>query len=226
MQIHVKLPCHDLVDGIERRPNVDAVAQAVEELYRKGAEIAGLEFRLAFCKLHNHDVTVALEFFVARAGERKRASRQIMPAREVTPQFTIGLFPITQWLCRSGQPRCQAKSMEQPVGRQRLQVAAVGFRCGAERARSQPDVAHTKGNRLQGHNIAALCQCSGRYGRTGILILKCERRCTKNSTGAGDSGGGDERATADLMRHRILDCEQTIWIWIMLTIKAWDTGAT
>src|SRR5450631_3890320 len=35
--VHVKMPCHDLVDGVERRPDVNAVAQAVEELYRKGA---------------------------------------------------------------------------------------------------------------------------------------------------------------------------------------------
>ena len=124
-----------------------------------------------------------------------------MPAREVTPQLTIGLFPITQWLRGSGQSRCQAKGMEQAVGRQCLQVAAVGFRCRAERARSQPDVAHTKGNRLQGYNLAALRQCSGRDGCAWTLILKCERRCTKNSTGTGNSGGGDERAAADLVQQ-------------------------
>src|SRR5271165_5769259 len=54
--VHVKMPCHDLVDGVERCPDVDSVAQAVEELYRKGAQIAVLESYLAFCKFRNHDV--------------------------------------------------------------------------------------------------------------------------------------------------------------------------
>ena len=59
-RVHIEMTRHDLVIGVERGPDIHAVAQTVEPLDRECAEIAVLALSLTFGQLGHHEVAVAL----------------------------------------------------------------------------------------------------------------------------------------------------------------------
>src|SRR5215469_2866362 len=50
-----------------------------------------------------------------------------MTARIVTTKFTIGCFPAPEWLRRSRKSCVEAEGVQQPIRRQGIEIAAVGF---------------------------------------------------------------------------------------------------
>ena len=59
-RVHVKMPGHDFVKGVERSPNLHSIAQAVEQLRRERTEIAIPVLRLAFRQFSDHQIAVVL----------------------------------------------------------------------------------------------------------------------------------------------------------------------
>ena len=100
-RVHVQVTGHDLVNGVERGPDVHTITQSVKEFLWKCAKVAIFVSRLAFCQLRNHQVAVTLELFVIRTGERERTSGQVMSTGKMAAQFAIGFFPIPQGLSGS-----------------------------------------------------------------------------------------------------------------------------
>ena len=147
------MPGHDFVNGVERSPYIHSIAQAVEHFLRERAEIAIFVLRLALSQLGNHNIAVALEFFISRTCEGQRASRKVMPAGKVTAQFAIGLFPITQRLRGGWQTGREAKRMKQTVGGEGLQISPVSLSRRGECPWLESHILHRKWNRLRRNHL-------------------------------------------------------------------------
>ena len=75
VQVHVEQTGHDFVHGVEGRPHRDALPQTIEQLLRKGAEIAILIRRLAARQFRDQCVAFLLEVFIAGARIHQRDCR-------------------------------------------------------------------------------------------------------------------------------------------------------
>jgi hypothetical protein len=126
-----------------------------------------------------------------------------MSASEVTPQFTIGLFPLTKRFGRRWQAGGQTERVKQAVGRKSLQIFSIGVGRRAKGSRLEFHILHRKRTRLRRDYFVV--NRSG-HSDTGArpLVLKGERRWTKNSSGSGHSGGCDKLATADFLHEKLL----------------------
>ena len=60
VHIHVEIPGHDFVNGVERRPNLLALAQAIKEVDRERAEITTLQRVLTLCQFGTTVLALAL----------------------------------------------------------------------------------------------------------------------------------------------------------------------
>ena len=93
IDVHVEQSGHDLVNGVEGRPHSLALAQAIEEFDREGAQISALQRRLALAEFSHDHVGVVLEVFVAGTGIHQGASGKIVAASVVAAEFAVGLLP-------------------------------------------------------------------------------------------------------------------------------------
>ena len=208
-RVHVEMPGHDFVNRVERSPNVHAITQPVKQFLRERAEIATLVLRLALGQFSDHKIAVAFEFFVARTGESQCASRKVVSAGEVATKFAVGLFPITQWLCRRRKPSGQAERVQQPVGGQRLQIFPISLCCGAKGSRLELHTLQGKWNRLRRNHLAAQWFCRGSGTGTGPRVLKGKRGCTKNRGCTSHCGRCDKLTTAEFLHIELLPLTST-----------------
>ena len=128
------------MNGVERRPDLLALAQPVEEFDREGTQIAALQGRLAFAKSGDDGVRIGLELFVSGAGIHQRARRKIMTARIVAAQFAVGGLPSAKRLGGRGNAGVDTKSVQQAVGGQGMQILPVGLHCDFARALAEADL--------------------------------------------------------------------------------------
>ncbi len=84
MYIHVEHAGHDLMDCVERRPHAHALAEPIEELVGKRAEISVLVRNLALAKIGDKRVALLFQIFIAGARIHQRHGREIMTAGEVS----------------------------------------------------------------------------------------------------------------------------------------------
>ena len=144
INVHVEQSSHDFVDGIKRRPDPFALAQAIEELNGKCAQITALHSILALSKLGNDGCPIFLDFFVAGAGIHKRRRGKIVPAGVMAAEFAIGSFPTSERLRRRRKPGIDAKCVHQAIRRQRVQKLPIGFHRDFAGPFAQPHVLHGK----------------------------------------------------------------------------------
>jgi hypothetical protein len=118
--VHVQIhkTRHDLVVSVQGSPDRAPLAQAIEKLFRKGAEIAVLQRLLAIGQFADQRIALVLQFTVTSAGIHQCAGGQVVASREVTAQFAIGFFPSSQGLSRGGDPGIHAEGVEEPVRRE------------------------------------------------------------------------------------------------------------
>ena len=113
--------------GVKGSPHSLALAQAVEEFNREGAQISALQRSLALAEFRHDRVGVVLELFVAGAGVHQRTGRKVVTARIVAAQFAVRRFPSSERLRRRGNAGIDSKGMQQSVRRQRMQILSVGL---------------------------------------------------------------------------------------------------
>src|SRR5690242_5096038 len=99
------MPGENLVNGVVRRPDGIAFAEAVEKSFGKRAQVAVGKFLLALGEFRDHLVAALLERIVAGSGVSKRARGEVMAANQMPAKFAVGLFPSTERLslgCQAG----------------------------------------------------------------------------------------------------------------------------
>ena len=135
--VHVEHAGHDLVQRVERRPRRLARAQAVEQLFRKCAQVAVAELRLALRQLCDERVAARFQRVVVGVRERQGARRKIVPG-EMSAQLVVRRFPTAERLSRSGQARGHAKHVQQPVRVVGQQMPTIDVHCIERGSRPQP----------------------------------------------------------------------------------------
>src|SRR5581483_5880003 len=148
MDIHVEQAGHDLVDGIEGRPDLLPLAEAVEELNGERAQIAALECILTFSQLRNYRGRLLAEILIAATGIHQGAGGKVMASGIVSTEFAVGSFPASERLCARGQAGVDAEGMQQAVWRQRVKILSVRFHRDLAWAISQTDLLHGEWNGL------------------------------------------------------------------------------
>ena len=143
------------MDGVEGRPDALALAQAIEKLNRKGAQVATFQRSLAVAESGNDGVCVLLEVFVAATGIHEGAGGKVMTAGIVAAKFTVRGFPASQWLRRGGNPGVDAEGVQQTVRRQGVQVLTVSLHRDLAGTLSQTHLLHRKGDRFPGNFLVA-----------------------------------------------------------------------
>ena len=106
--VHIEHAGHDLVNGVEGRPDALALLQAVPPGRREGAEIFAAELLLALGQLRDHVVALRLGLLVA-VGRQLRAGREKV-ADEMAAQFagTLAVFRLLPSAQRFGRSDRQA----------------------------------------------------------------------------------------------------------------------
>lgn len=126
-----------------------------------------------------------------------------MSASEVAPQFTIGLFPLTKRFGRRWQAGGQTERVKQAVGRKSLQIFPIGVGRRAKGPGLKSHTFHRKRTRLRSDYFVV-----NRSGDSGFgarpLVLKGERRWTKNSSGSSHGGSCHKLTTADFLHDKFL----------------------
>src|SRR2546422_11262438 len=96
--VHIKVPGHDLVDRVVRRPDVLAVAKAVEQLLRESAQVAVLLSCLTLREFGDHTVGLLLQPVIPRACVCQGAGRKVVAASKVPAQLAVRLLPAPEGL--------------------------------------------------------------------------------------------------------------------------------
>jgi len=150
--VHVEDAGHDLVDGVERRPNLVARLQPVPVLSRERAQVTVFAV-LALGEHRHHRRSLVLQRRIARGGVRQRACGQEMPG-EMPAQLAIRLLPPAERLGAGGQPCLDAEVVDQAIRRQLAQYAQVGLLGREEWAAGEAHGRHRKGFGFQGNGLA------------------------------------------------------------------------
>ena len=155
MHKHVEIPGHDFVDRVEWRPHRGPIAQSIEELDGKSAQISTVvQALLTLREFSDNPIAILLEVFIAGARVHERDRREIVAAGEVAAEFAVGGFPSAKWLRGSRQPSVDAKGMQQPIRRERLEVTAIGFHGRRGGAFPQADLLHWEWTNVPGDFLA------------------------------------------------------------------------
>jgi hypothetical protein len=124
--VHVEHARHDLVQGVEGRPDRQPLLQPLHELRGEGRQPAGSVGPLALSQLRHDGGGLRLQQLIAGAAVGQAARGQVM-AREMAAQLDVRPLPTAELPGRRGKPRGQPEGMEQAVGIERVQVHAVAI---------------------------------------------------------------------------------------------------
>ena len=142
------------MDGVERRPDLLAFAEAIEEVDRECAQISTLESGLAFAEFGDDCACILFEIFVAGGGEHQGTSRKIVAASVVAAKFAVGFLPAAEWLGRGGDSCRETEGMQQAVGREGTEKLAVGFHDDFAGSVAEADLLQWKGKNFPGNFLA------------------------------------------------------------------------
>ena len=148
LSIHVEQAGKDLVQRVVRRPHGLLFLDPVKEFFRKGAQVAGRELRLARGETRHQRLAFLLEPLVAGAGVHQRAGREVV-TDEMAAHLALGLLPAAVGSSRRGQPRIDAEGVQQPVHVQRQQILLIQVLRVLERPVEQAHLAKWKRLRLK-----------------------------------------------------------------------------
>ena len=93
VEVHVKQTGHDLVVGVEWRPDRLALGEVLEEFGRKGAQVSSSDFLLADVETGDKLIAAAFEIGVSRTRRRQRSGRKDVASGEMASQLARGVFP-------------------------------------------------------------------------------------------------------------------------------------
>ncbi len=143
------------MDGIKRRPHAFAIAQTIEKLDRKRAEVSSVvQALLAFGKFGDDGVAVLLEIFIASTRVHERHGGKIVAPGKVAAKLAAGSFPSAKRLRRRRKASIYAEGVQQAIGWKRMQVTAIGFHRRRARTFAEADLLHRERASFPGNLLA------------------------------------------------------------------------
>ena len=190
-QVDVEEAGHDLVQRVVGRPDALPGLDAVDQLFREGRQVPGVESlaserRLHLRQLRHHHVRAFLEPDVARARVHQRERRKVV-ADTVAAEFNIGRLPAAERCGGGRQAGGDSEVVKEPALVQRQQVLLVPQHRLAERPVEQAHVLQVEVLHLARHG-----RCHG--GRRRLCLggrLGCETDGGDHGGSGDDDGGGE-----------------------------------
>ena len=189
VDVHVEQAGHDLVVGVEGRPDRLALREMFEQFGGKGAQVAGSDLLLARGEAGDELIAAALEVGVARSGRSQRNGGEKVPAGEMAAQLAGGIFPAFIGCGAGGNARRDAERMQQPIDRERVEIARIDLFLLLENAGSETDGGQWEGLEPSRRMLGLRRQ------------TKPERLPRADKAETGGAGGGLEEVATRTVNH-------------------------
>ena len=137
---------HDLVERVEGRPDPLAREEPVEETLGEGREVPVAQSRLAGGEPFDRSSAARRQRGVPGPRRNESAGREVVPG-EVAAQLVLRRLPASERRGGRGEARVQAEGMEEAIGVEAREVAAVDLGGVEERAGGEAHAALREGAR-------------------------------------------------------------------------------